>query len=60
MKAQKMSKEYQDGYIKGYEDAKNRLGYDTGKDQDGAYEYGYSVGYEDGMYDEKPEYTRGK
>ncbi len=52
-----MRDDYIRGYKNGYKDA--RAGADPVEDMPGKYKqynYGYSVGYEDGIFLEKPEY----
>lgn len=49
-----MSSNYNSGYVSGYHDgiSGNLYRPDTGNN---AFDYGYSVGYEDGVYKEKAE-----
>lgn len=50
---------YRLGYLRGYADGRERREYESFDDRASytkEYEYGYSVGYEDGIYNETPEY----
>ena len=56
-----MKGDYRLGYLRGYADGYQKREYEAYADRlsySDEYDYGYSVGYEDGIYREDPELTR--